>query len=72
MEGKFILISGSEGPSCPVERLDRAIDFAQTFEAEALSSWGGLDALGSDEPATLGPHGRPRIFHRVVLHEVER
>ena len=28
--------------------------------------------LGSDESATLGSHGRPRIFDWVVLREVER
>ena len=72
MEGKFILISKGASPSCPVGKLDRAIDLAQTFEAEALLLGGGLVVLGSDEPATLAPHGGLGIFHRVVPHQVER
>jgi len=72
MEGKFILIPGSASPSCPVGKPDRAIDVAQTCEAEVLLLVGGLVVLGSDEPAIMGPHGGPGIFHRVVLHQVER
>ena len=72
MEGKFILISGSASPSCPVEKLDRAIDFVQSFVVEALRLGGGVVVLGSDESATLAPHGKPRIFDWVVLREVER
>ena len=72
MKGKFILISGSASDSCPVEKLDRAIDFVQCFVVEVLRLGGGVVVLGSDESATLGSHGRPRIFDWVVLREVER
>ena len=72
MKGKFILISGSASDSCPLEKLDRAIDFVQCFVVEVLRLGGGVVVLGSDESATLGSHGRPRIFDWVVLREVER
>ena len=72
MEGKFILISGSASPSCPVEKLDRAIDFVQYFVVEALRLGGGFVVLGSDESATLDSRGKPHIFDWIVLREVER
>ena len=72
MKGKFILISGSASHSCPVEKLDRAIEFVRGFVVEVLRLGGGVVVLGSDELATLDAHGRPRIFDWVVLREVER
>ena len=72
MKGKFILISGSASHSCPVEKLDRAIDFVQCFVTEVLRLGGGVVVLGSDESASLGSHDRPRIFDWVVLREVKR
>ena len=72
IKGKFILISGSASPSCPVEKLDKAINFVQCLVVEVLRLGGGVVVLGSDESATLSPHGRPRIFDWIVLREIER
>lgn len=72
MEGAFSSISGSAGPSCSLEKPARTIDFVQRFVVEGLRLGGALVAPASDESATLGPQGRPRIFDRIVLGGVER
>ena len=72
MKNRFILISGSASHTCPVEKLERAIEFVQCFVVEVLRLGGGVVVLGSDESATLSSHGRPRIFDWVALREVER
>ena len=72
MKGKFILIYGSASRSCPVDKLDRAIDLVQCFIAEVLRRGGGVVVLGADESATVDSHGRPRIFDWIVLRGVEQ
>ena len=72
MKGKFILISGSAGRSCPPEKLNLAIEFVQCFTGEALRRGGGLVVLAGSEASTKDEHGTPRIFDWVVLREIER
>ena len=72
MKGKFILIYGSASQSCPVNKLERAIDLVQCFVAEVLRRGGGVVVLGADESATEDSPERPRIFDWVALREVER
>lgn len=71
MKGKFILIYGSASRSCPVDKLDGAIELVQCFVAEVLRRGGGVVVLGVDELATVDSHGRPRIFDWIVLRGVE-
>ena len=71
MKGKFILIYGSASRSCPVDKLDRAIDLVQCFIAEVLRRGGGVVVLGTDESVTAASHGRPHIFDWIALREVE-
>ena len=71
MKGNFILIYGSASRSCPVDKLDRAIDFVQCFIAEVLRRGGGVVVLGTDESVTVASHGRPHIFDWIALREVE-
>lgn len=56
MKGKFILIYGSASRTCPVDKLDGAIELGQCFIAEVLIRGGGVVVLGADESATVDLH----------------
>ena len=71
MNGKFILLSGSAGLSCPADKLDIAIQFIRSFTGEALSRGGGIVVLAGDEEATKDEHGTPHIFDWLALREIE-
>ena len=70
MKGKFILISGSAGHSCPEAKLGTAIEFIRCFTREVLNRGGSLVVLGSAEDSAKNARGTPRIFDWVVLREV--
>ena len=72
MKGKFILISGSAGQSCPADKLDVASRFVRSFTGEVLSRGGGVVVLAGDQAITDDEHGAPRIFDWLALREVER
>lgn len=72
MKGKFILISGSVGQSCPADKLDVASQFVRSFTGEVLSRGGGVVVLAGDEASTEDEHGAPHIFDWLALREVER
>ena len=71
MEGKFVLVSGTAGRSCPPDRLDRALEFVDRLTTTILSAGGGLVLLLGDEDQTKGPDGKPRIFDWVILRSIE-
>ena len=71
MNDKFILLSGSAGPSCPADKLDIAIQFIRSFTGEALSRGGGIVVLAGDEESTKDEHGTPHIFDWLALREIE-
>ncbi len=72
MNGKFILLSGSAGPSCPNDKLDIAIHFVRRFTREALSRGAGVVVLAGDEESTKDDYGVPHVFDWLALREVER
>lgn len=72
MNGKFILLSGSAGLSCPDDKLDMAFRFVRTFTGEVLRQGSSLVVLAGDEESTKDEHGRPRVFDWLALREVER
>ena len=72
MNGKFVLISGSAGKSCPADKLDIASQFVRSFTREVLRLGGGIVVLAGDEASVKDKHGVPRIFDWVALREVER
>ena len=72
MNGKFILISGSAGQSCPAEKLDVASQFVRSFTEEVLRRGGGIVVLAGDEAGVKDEHGVPYVFDWVALREVER
>lgn len=72
MEGKYILISGSAGSSCPADSLDLAIRFVESFTEEVLRLGGGVVVLAGGEESTVDKRGVPRIFDWVVLRRVAR
>ena len=45
MRGKFILIYGSASRSCPLDKLDAAIDLVRCFVTEVLRRGGGVVVL---------------------------
>ena len=62
MNGKFILLSGSTGFSCPSDKLDIACQFVRDFTGEALRRGGGIVVLAGDEESTKDEHGTTHIF----------
>ena len=72
MNGKFVLISGSAGLSCPADKLYVASQFVRSFTREALRLGGGIVVLAGDEASVKDERGVPRIFDWVALREVER
>lgn len=70
MDGKYILISGSAGVSCPDDKLDIAFQFIRSFTGEVLRQGGGLVVLAGNEESTMDEHGEPRVFDWLVLREV--
>ncbi len=72
MNGKFVLISGSAGQSCPAEKLDVASQFVRTFTGEVLTRGGGIVVLAGDEESVKGEHSASHIFDWLALQEVER
>ncbi len=72
MNGKFILISGSAGRSCPGDKLSTAVRFVQTFTGEVLRRGGGVTLLAGAEESTKDDFGVPHIFDWFALREVER
>ncbi len=71
MDGKFIMISGSAGLSCPADKLLVASQFVQSFAREVLRQGGGLVVLAGDEESTKDENGVPHVFDWLVLREVE-
>ena len=72
MNGKFILLSGSAGRSCPADKLDIAHRFVRSFTEEVLRRGGGIVVLAGDEETAKDERGAPRIFDWVALRQVER
>ena len=62
MDGKFIMISGSAGPSCPADKLLIASQFIRSFTGEVLRRGGGLVVLGGNEESTKGRTRRATCF----------
>ncbi len=52
MDGKYILVSGSAGPSCPADKLELAIRFIESFTEEVLRRGGGVVVLAGGEEST--------------------
>ena len=71
MDGKFIMLSGSAGLSCPADKLEIAFQFVRGFTGEVLRQGGGLVVLAGDEESTKDEHGAPHVFDWLVLREVE-
>ena len=71
MDGKFIMLSGSAGLSCPADKLEIAFQFVRSFTGEVLRQGGGLVVLAGDEESTKDEHGAPHVFDWLVLREVE-
>ena len=71
MDGKFIMLSGSVGLSCPPDKLEIAFQFVRGFTGEVLRQGGGLVVLAGDEESTKDEHGAPHVFDWLVLREVE-
>ena len=72
MNGRFVLISGSAGQSCPVEKLGVASKFVRSFTGEVLRRGWGVVVLAGDEESVKDEHGTPHIFDWLALEEVER
>lgn len=72
MEGKYILVSGSAGRSCPADWLDMAIRFLESFTEEVLRRGGGVVVLAGGEESTRDEQGIPHVFDWVVLRRVAR
>ena len=72
MDGRFVLISGSAGPSCPADKLDVASQFIRSFTGEVLRLRGGIVVLAGDEEGTRDEDSAPRVFDWLALQEVER
>ena len=62
MDGKYVLISGSASRTCPVDTLDAAVRFVQTFTEEVLKRGGGIAVLAGAEESALNDDGTPLIF----------
>ena len=71
MDGKFIMLSGSAGPSCPADKLLIASQFIKSFAGEVLRQGGTLVVLAGDEESTRDEHGVPHVFDWLVLREIE-
>ena len=71
MDGKFIILSGSAGLSCPADKLLIASQFIKSFAGEVLSRGGGLVVLAANEESTKDEHGVPHVFDWLALREVE-
>ena len=71
MRGRFILLSGSAGLSCPADKLDAAFRFVRSFSIEVLRRGGGIVVLVGDEENTKDEHGVPHTFDWLVLREIE-
>ena len=72
MDGKFIMLSGSAGLSCPAHKLLAASQFIKSFTGEVLRRGGSLVVLAGDEEATRDDHGTSLIFDWLALREIER
>ena len=70
MNGKFIMLSGSAGLSCPQDKLDTTYQFVRSFTGEILRRGGGLVVLAGDEESSKDEHGAPHVFDWLVLREV--
>ena len=71
MDGKFIMISGSAGPSCPADKLLIASQFIKSLTGDVLRRGGGLVVLAGNEESSKDEHGVPHVFDWIVLREVE-
>ena len=71
MNGKFILLSGSAGLSCPADKLDIAFEFVESFTGEVLRRGGGLVVFAGNEESTKDERGAPHVFDWLALREVE-
>ena len=72
MDGRFVLISGSAGLSCPADKLAVASQFIRSFTGEVMRRGGGVVVLARDEEGIGDEHGAPHIFDWLALGEVER
>ena len=72
MKGRFVLIVGSAGQSCPADKLDVASQFVKGFTGEVLRQGGGVVVLAGDEGSVTDEHGASHIFDWLALEEVGR
>ena len=72
MKGRFVLISGSAGQSCPADKLDVASQLVRGFTREVLSRGGAVVVLAGEEGSMGGDRDAPRVFDWLALQEVER
>ena len=72
MDGKYVLISGSASRTCPLDKLDAAIRFVQTFTEEVLKRGGGIVVLAGGEESSPNDVETPLIFDWVALRAVEQ
>ena len=71
MNGKFVMISGSAGQSCPAYKLDIASQFVRKFTREVLRRGGGVVVLAGDEGSSGEDRDAPHVFDWLALQEVE-
>ena len=71
MDGRFIMLSGSAGPSCPADKLVIASRYVRSFIGEVLRRGGGIVVLAGDEESTKDADGAPHVFDWLALREVE-
>ena len=72
MKGRFVLIVGSAGQSCPADKLDVASQFVKGFTGEVLRQGGGVVVLAGDEGSIVEGRGAPHVFDWLALQEIER
>lgn len=70
MDGKYVLISGSASRMCPVNKLDEAVRFVQTFTEEVLKRGGGIVVLAGAEDSATNDEVTPLVFDWVALRAV--
>ena len=72
MKGRFVLIAGSAGQSCPADKLDVASQFVRGFTGEVLRRGGAVVVLAGDEGSIGEGRGTPHVFDWLALQEIER
>ena len=72
MKGRFVLIAGSAGQSCPADKLGVATQFVRGFTGEVLRRGGAVVVLAGDEGSIGEGRGTPHVFDWLALQEIER